>query len=116
LIFRSADWDPLLAALKVNRNLKIIAVHSSYISPDENESNEAGGGRATLKMGYARLKKPPSIRNKERTNKLCRSLKDCLSVSTFLNQIDVFNLPLTTKDCTQIAKVIFFYFRLFIIG
>lgn len=56
--------------------------------------------------GYGKLRKPPAIRNKEKTNRLCRSLKDCLSVSTALNKLELFNIPLTIKDCSQISKVI----------
>ncbi len=50
------------------------------------------------------MKKPPAIRNKERINKLCRALKDCLTVSHHLDKLEIYNLPLSVKDCAQIAK------------
>jgi centrosomal protein CEP78 len=103
-LFRSADWDPLLGTVRVNKNLKIISLHSSYVGANENDPSET----ARLVKGYSKLKKPPSIRSKEKTNKLCRSLKDCLSISHHLSKLDIYNVPLTVKDCSQIAKVNFY--------
>lgn len=57
--------------------------------------------------GYSRAgRKVPSIRFKERTNKLCRSLRDCLGVSVCLSHLELFNVPLVPKDCSQIARVL----------
>jgi hypothetical protein len=97
---KSGDWEPLLGAIRVNKCLKTISVYSQY-SLNESESNET----SRLLKGYAKLKKPPAIRNKERINKLCRSLKECLSISNQLNKIELFNIPLSVKDSTQLAKV-----------
>jgi hypothetical protein len=58
-----------------------------------------------LIKGYAKLKRPPAIRSNERLiSKLCRALKDCLSVSHHLEKLEIYNLPLSVKDCAQIAK------------
>ncbi|CAF0863953.1 unnamed protein product [Brachionus calyciflorus] len=93
---KSNDWDPFLSALRVSKNFKTISFVSTY-NADNDESSR-------MIKGYAKLKKPPAIRNKEKTNKLCRSLKDCLSVSTMLNKLELYNIPLSVKDCSQIAK------------
>ena len=55
--------------------------------------------------GFARLKKLPSIRSKEKINKLCRGLKECLSVTNSLAHLELYNIPLGAKDALQIAKV-----------
>lgn len=62
-------------------------------------------GQTALTKGFARLKKPPAIRNRERTNKLCRSLRDCLSGTLSLVHLEIYNIPLSVKDCVQIGKV-----------
>jgi centrosomal protein CEP78 len=92
---KSADWEPLLNTMRVNKNLKIIQFHSNYVAQNENDPKS---------VGYAKLKKPPSIRNKDRTNKLCRSLKECFSISHYLSKLELYNIPLSVKDCAQIAK------------
>ena len=93
---KSADWEPLLNTMRVNKNLKLIQFHSNYVAQNENDPKSA--------IGYSKLKKPPSIRNKDRTNKLCRSLKECLSISHYLSKLELYNIPLSVKDCAQIAK------------
>ena len=60
-----------------------------------------------LVKGFAKLKKPPSIRNKEKSNKLCRSIKDCLGISHCLNYLEFYNIPFTPKDLAHVAKVCF---------
>ena len=57
----------------------------------------------------SKLKKQPAIRSKEKTGKLCRSLRDCLLVSTTLNKLEIQGIPLTLKELTILAKVRFLY-------
>ncbi len=95
----------------------MIKFHSSYVSSDVERSDVAipGGigisGEVTpsvarLPKGYAKVKKVHAIRTKEKTNKLCRSLKECLALSHHLIHLELFNIPLSVKDCAQIAKVV----------
>ena len=96
---RSADWEPIFSALKSNnKSLKQISIISNYTENDTtNESNR-------LIKGFSKLKKPPSIRNKDRINKLCRCLKESLQISIHLNTLELYNIPLLVKDLAQIAK------------
>jgi len=96
---RSADWEPIFSALKSNnKSLKQISIISNYTENETtNESNR-------LIKGFSKLKKPPSIRNKERINKLCRCLKESLQISIHLNTLELYNIPLLVKDLAQIAK------------
>lgn len=94
---KASEWDPICAALSINKNLKAIKIECKYLLP----SNEKSNHDSTL----VRVKKPPSIRTRERINKLCRSLRDCLTVTTSLNQLEIFNIPLIVKDCVQLGKV-----------
>ena len=64
-----------------------------------------------LVKGFAKLKKPPSIRNKEKSNKLCRSIKDCLGISHCLNYLEFYNIPFTPKDLAHVAKVSLFILK-----
>lgn len=53
---------------------------------------------------YYKQRKPPTIRSKEMTNKLCKALKECLTVSTHLEKLELINIPFSFKDCAQLAK------------
>ena len=98
-LYRLADWDPLLGAIKTCKAIRKIAFKSAYMGPNESESELKNGKRAN-----AKAKKVPAIRTKERVHKLCRSLKDCLSISQFLDHLEVFNVPMTPKDLASLAK------------
>jgi len=57
-----------------------------------------------LVKGFAKLKKPPSIRSKERVKELCRSLKECLAISHSLSHLELYNIPLGVKELAHVAK------------
>lgn len=99
---RSADWDPLLGAIKTCKAIRKIAFKSAHIGPNESESDAKNGGKRPNGGGKAR--KVPAIRTKERVHKLCRSLKDCLSISQFLDHLEIFNIPMTPKDLASLSK------------
>jgi hypothetical protein len=99
---KSADWEPLFSTLRVNKSLKTIKFYSNYELTDPTAASNSSSSAAA--KAYAKLKKPPAIRNKEKTNKLCRSLKDSLSISHHLNKLEIYNVTLSVKDCAQIAK------------
>ena len=50
-------------------------------------------------------KKPSAVRSHEVTNRLCKSLRDCLHVTTSLTCIELQGLPLRERDLTALAKV-----------
>lgn len=95
---KSSDWEPIFGALKTNKTLRQLSIISNYVDDSAQlESNR-------LIKGFAKLKKPPSIRNKDRINKLCRCLKECLQISVYLTHLELYNIPMTIKDLGQIAK------------
>jgi len=55
--------------------------------------------------GFTVKRKIPSIRSKEVTYRLCRSLKDCLCVSPTLTTIELQGIPLRDRDVAVLAKV-----------
>jgi hypothetical protein len=55
----------------------------------------------------SKLKKQPAIRCKEKTGKLCRSIRDCLLISTTLHKLEIQGIPLNLKELSILAKVCF---------
>ena len=97
---KSADWDPLLNTVRVNRSLNLISIYSKY------KASSTSDCKAQSKMQSASSqRKVPAIRaSREKTNKLCRCLKDCLVISQHLASLELYNIPINVKDCSQIAK------------
>lgn len=96
---KSADWDPLLNTLRVNKSIVNIIFKSTYVTNDNDESIvESKNSR------NSKLKKQPAIRNKEKSGKLCRSLRDCLLISTSLHKLELQGIPLSLKELTILAK------------
>lgn len=52
----------------------------------------------------SRLRKPPAIRNKEKTIKLCKSIRDCLIISPSLQRLEIQGIPLAQKEICILAK------------
>ncbi|XP_005113066.2 centrosomal protein of 78 kDa, partial [Aplysia californica] len=69
---RLNDWMPIINTVRINKSLQFIAVRSYYQMPSE-ETDE--------KRAAILRRKLPSIRSKEITHRLVKSLKDCLFVS-----------------------------------
>lgn len=59
----------------------------------------------TEERGYSVKRKIPSIRSKEITYRLCRSLKDCLCVNQSVTSIELQGIPLRERDVSALAKV-----------
>lgn len=51
-------------------------------------------------------KKTPAVRSKEITYRLCKSLKECLSVTASLTCIELQGLPLRERDLASLSKVL----------
>ena len=57
------------------------------------------------KARYSVKRKTPAIRSKEITYRLCKALKECLSVTPTLTCIELQGLPLRDRDLGVLAKV-----------
>ncbi|XP_041356043.1 centrosomal protein of 78 kDa-like [Gigantopelta aegis] len=91
---RANDWQPILNTLRINKSLDFVAVRS-YFQPfgDENEK------RAAIQK-----RKTPAIRSKEITYRLCKSLHDCLLVSSSLRCLELQGIPLRDRDLGILVK------------
>ncbi|XP_063437894.1 centrosomal protein of 78 kDa-like [Mytilus trossulus] len=91
---RVTDWQPILNTLKINKSLEFVGIRSYYTPPnDENE-----------KKAIIEKRKMPSIRSKEITYRLCKALKECLSVTPALSCLELQGLPLRERDLTTLIK------------
>lgn len=59
----------------------------------------------TEKKAIIEKRKMPSIRSKEITYRLCKALKECLSVTPALSCLELQGLPLRERDLTTLIKV-----------
>lgn len=91
---RPTDWMPILNTVKINRTLKAIAFRSYYQETLADAENKP----------YQVKRKPPAIRSKEITYRLCKSLKDCLLVTPTLSSILLQGVPLRERDLTALTK------------
>ncbi|KAL9951743.1 hypothetical protein ACROYT_G044467 [Oculina patagonica] len=95
---RHSDWTPILNALKINKTLKTISFRSYWqqtLYPD---------GEVSEQRLQALRKKAPPIRSKDVTYRVCRTIKECLSVTENLNSITFQGIPLRERDLTCLAK------------
>ncbi|KAM8865059.1 centrosomal protein of 78 kDa-like [Synchiropus picturatus] len=93
-----SDWPPILDSISINKHLHHIAISST------NPSNFGSGDtdRRYLKPSFKR--RVPAIRSKDMTYRLCKSLHDCLSVSTSLKSLHLNGLPLREQDLIMLTK------------
>nr|XP_044623537.1 centrosomal protein of 78 kDa isoform X6 [Equus asinus] len=92
---RAVDWPPLLSSLKINRDLPLISIRSSF----QPWLGETGSDRN--KVCRSRV---PAIRNKDVTFQLCKTLKCCLSASGALKNLELNGLVLRERDLTMLTK------------
>uniref|UniRef100_A0A3Q2XII0 Centrosomal protein 78 n=1 Tax=Hippocampus comes TaxID=109280 RepID=A0A3Q2XII0_HIPCM len=89
-----SDWPPILDSISINRHLHHIAITSTYQT-----SHGCGDpGQPVFR------KKIPSIRSKDMTFKLCKALKECLSLSPNLKTLKLNGLPLRERDLVSLTK------------
>ncbi|XP_013408527.1 centrosomal protein of 78 kDa [Lingula anatina] len=91
---RANDWVPLLNTLRINKTLEFIAFRSYY----RQVADKTDPRSQVLK------RKTPAIRSKEITYRLCRSLRECLTVTPSLTCLELQGLPLRERDLTVLAK------------
>nr|XP_015222060.1 PREDICTED: centrosomal protein of 78 kDa [Lepisosteus oculatus] len=89
-----ADWTPILNSLAINKHLHHVAVRSCY-QPGLSEGERY---RSTYR------KRIPAFRSKDMTFRLCKSVRDCLSVSHALKSLELQGLPLRERDLVVLTK------------
>uniref|UniRef100_A0A3B3DTE2 Centrosomal protein 78 n=1 Tax=Oryzias melastigma TaxID=30732 RepID=A0A3B3DTE2_ORYME len=88
---KPTDWPPILQAISINNHLDHIAI-SIY-------------GLSRLRQHKSTFKrKIPAIRSKDMTFKLCKALRDCLTVSSNLKTLHLNGLPLRERDLITLTK------------
>ncbi|XP_055470097.1 centrosomal protein of 78 kDa isoform X2 [Psammomys obesus] len=92
---RAVDWAPLLSTLRVNRDLPLVAIKSSF-QPWLGET-----GSDTHRVCRNRV---PAVRSKDVSFQLCKALKGCLSASTVLRNLELNGLILRERDLTSLTK------------
>ncbi|KAM7415968.1 hypothetical protein PAMA_018168 [Pampus argenteus] len=92
------DWPPILNSIFINKHLHHIAISSTYQA-------SLGSGDADKKYYKSSLrKKIPAIRSKDMTFKLCKALRECLTVSPNLKTLQLNGLPLRERDLITLTK------------
>ncbi|XP_008850078.2 centrosomal protein of 78 kDa isoform X1 [Nannospalax galili] len=92
---RVVDWAPLLSTLKVNRDLPLVAIKSSFqpwLGDTGSDTNRVCRNRV------------PPVRSKDVTFQLCKALKGCLSASSVLRNLELNGLILRERDLTVLTK------------
>ncbi|XP_050015967.1 centrosomal protein of 78 kDa isoform X3 [Alexandromys fortis] len=92
---RVVDWTPLLSTLRVNRDLPLVAIKSSF-QPWLGET-----GSDTHRACRNRV---PAIRSKDVSFQLCKALKGCLSTSSVLRNLELNGLTLRERDLASLTK------------
>ncbi|ELW68475.1 Centrosomal protein of 78 kDa [Tupaia chinensis] len=92
---RVVDWAPLLSTLKINKDLPLISIKSSF---------QPWLGEAGCDVGKVCRNRVPAIRSKDVTFQLCKALKGCLSASTVLRNLELNGLLLRERDLTVLTK------------
>ncbi|XP_071339389.1 centrosomal protein of 78 kDa isoform X2 [Trachinotus anak] len=92
------DWPPILSSISINKHLHHIAISST---------NQASLGSGDTDRRYYKSsfrKKIPAIRSKDMTFKLCKALRECLTVSSNLKTLQLNGLPLRERDLITLTK------------
>ncbi|XP_078667054.1 centrosomal protein of 78 kDa-like [Branchiostoma floridae x Branchiostoma belcheri] len=92
---RGPDFTPLLNTLRINKSLTFVAVRSYY---QPLPSDTPVGKRHLFK------KRAPPVRTKDLTLRICKALRECLTVTPSLSCLEVTNLPLRNRDLEHLAK------------
>ncbi|XP_076005467.1 centrosomal protein of 78 kDa [Genypterus blacodes] len=93
-----ADWQPILDSIAINKHLHHIAISSTY---------QAGLGSRDTDIRYYKSslrKKIPAICSKDLVFKLCKVLRECLTISPSLKTLHLNGLPLRERDLVTLTK------------
>ncbi|XP_022620963.1 centrosomal protein of 78 kDa isoform X2 [Seriola dumerili] len=92
------DWPPILNSISINKHLQHIAISSTY-------QTSLGSGEADRRYCKSSFrKKIPAIRSKDMTFKLCKALRECLTVSSNIKTLQLNGLPLRERDLIALTK------------
>ncbi|ELT95444.1 hypothetical protein CAPTEDRAFT_130202 [Capitella teleta] len=94
---RATDWMPIVNSLRINKTLDLVAIRSFYQNTLDDHGNDTNGTKMRTKA--------PSIRSKEITFRICKSLKECLVGTPTLSCIELQGLPLRERDLQALARV-----------
>uniref|UniRef100_A0A7N6C0K4 Centrosomal protein 78 n=1 Tax=Anabas testudineus TaxID=64144 RepID=A0A7N6C0K4_ANATE len=92
------DWPPILSSISINKHLQNIAISSTYQA-------SLGSGDADRRYYKSSIrKKIPAICSKDMTFKLCKALRECLTVSPNLKTLQLNGLLLRERDLITLTK------------
>ncbi|XP_036062733.1 centrosomal protein of 78 kDa isoform X2 [Onychomys torridus] len=92
---RMVDWAPLLSTLRVNRDLPLVAIKSSFqpwLGETDSDTHRVCRNRV------------PAVRSKDVSFQLCKALKGCLSSSSVLRNLELNGLILRERDLASLTK------------
>lgn len=92
-----SDWPPILDSIAINKQLHHIAISCSCQSFASEDPD-----KRLFKSSIKR--KIPAIRSKDITFKLCKALRDCLTVSPNIKNLQLNGLPLRERDLIILTK------------
>ncbi|NWR50415.1 CEP78 protein, partial [Regulus satrapa] len=93
---KATDWAPLLNALRHNKTLTSIGIRSLH----QHSLEESGVERYKT---YFR-KRIPATLSKDLTGQICKAVKDCLSISDVLKNLELQGLLLRERDLALLTK------------
>lgn len=92
---RLADWTPILNTLRINKNLRFIAIRSYYA---QSVAKDDG------KKSHYFKRRTPAIQDKDLTLRLAQTLSECLKQTESLKCLDLQGVPFRQKDLGVISK------------
>ncbi|XP_047447368.1 centrosomal protein of 78 kDa [Mugil cephalus] len=92
------DWPPVLSCISINKHLHHIAISSTH----QASLCSGDADRKYYKSSFRR--KIPAIRSKDMTLKLCKALRECLTISSNLKTLQLNGLPLRERDLITLTK------------
>ncbi|KAF3851264.1 hypothetical protein F7725_013036 [Dissostichus mawsoni] len=95
---RLTDWPPILNSICINKHLHHIAISSTY------QASLASGDADKRFYKSCLRKRIPAFRSKDMTFKLCKALRECLTVSPNLKTLQLNGLPLRERDLITLTK------------
>ena len=98
-------WGPELLVLQLNVFSFIIFEQVVACFAKFGQNLEDYVCQYTEKKGTKIRTKAPSIRSKEITFRLCKALKECMTVTPTLTCVEMQGLPLRERDLQALARV-----------
>ncbi|KAM4578779.1 centrosomal protein of 78 kDa [Fundulus diaphanus] len=92
------DWPPILHSIAINKHLHHIAISSTCWGGQASADLDKRYYKSTFK------RKIPAIRSKDMTFRLCKALRECLTVSPILKTLHLNGLPLRERDLITLTK------------